>query len=272
MRLWALYGRMDLLWVLRDAGNFLMYVGTETIMSVAAVTGMWLVSERFDGIGHWSKLQVLFLLGYGATANGLIEMLFGFNFAYISRKVGRGQLDHLLVQPQPLWLALLTEGFVPFTGAAMLLPGGTLLAWSIHALAIPITPGWLVLLLLSLLASMFVAMGFQYLWGSLAFWAPRSAEEINSSTARLLTELKALPLDGLSAGLTAGLLTALPVGFVAWYPCRALLGLSPQPWALWVTPLAALLFSMLASLTFNRGLAHYRKTGSQRYLPWGHRS
>src|SRR5579871_4309017 len=103
LRLWALYGRMDLLWVLRDAGNFLMYVGTETIMSVAAVTGMWLVSERFDGIGHWSKLQVLFLLGYGATANGLIEMLFGFNFAYISRKVGRGQLDHLLVQPQPLW-------------------------------------------------------------------------------------------------------------------------------------------------------------------------
>jgi ABC-2 type transport system permease protein len=272
LRLWALYGRMDLLWVMRDAGVFLMFTLSETIMNVAAITGMWLLAERFEGIGHWSRLQVLFLLGYGATANGMMDALFGYNVAYISRKVGRGQLDHILVQPQPIWLALLTEGFVPFSGAALLLPGIALLTWSIHALAIPITAGWLALLLLNLLASMSVALAFQYLWGSLAFWAPRSAEEINSSTARLLMELKSFPLDGLSATLAAGLLTALPVGFVAWYPCRALLGLSPQPFAVWATPLAALAFAALSALMFGRGMAHYRRTGSQRYLPWGHRS
>jgi ABC-2 type transport system permease protein len=272
LRLWALYARMDLLWVLRDARTFMLYVIPETIMNVAAVTGMWLLAVRFDGIGHWSRLQVLFLLGYGATAGGLLEVLFGFNVAYISRKLGRGQLDHILIQPQPIWLALLTEGFVPFTGAALVLPGVSLLIWSIHALAIPATPVWLAVLLLDLLASMSVALAFQFLWGSLAFWAPRAAEEISSSTARLLLELKPFPLDGLGAALTGGLLSALPVGFVAWYPCRALLGLSTQPWAIWITPMAAFGFASLAGLIFSRGLMHYRTTGSQRYLPWGHRS
>ena len=39
----------------------------------------------------------------------------------------------------------------------------------------------------------------------------------------------------------------------------------------WVTPVAALLFSLLATLLFQRGLKHYGRTGSQRYTDFGHR-
>ena len=68
------------------------------------------------------------------------------------------------------------------------------------------------------------ALSISFFWGSLAFFAPRAAEEINTPLVRLFDHLKLFPLDGLSGVMLNGLLTVVPVGFVAWYPCRALLG------------------------------------------------
>jgi ABC-type uncharacterized transport system permease subunit len=81
-----------------------------------------------------------------------------------------------------------------------------------------------------------------------------------------------LPLDGRPAGALAGLLAFVPAGFVAWYPSRVLLGLAIGPWDWLVPPLAALLFVGLGAGIFARGLDHYGRTGSSRYLTWGHRS
>ena len=77
--------------------------------------------------------QVLFMLGYATVVSGLMNMFFGYNVLFISRRLGRGQLDHTLIQPQPIWLSLLTEGFMPFSGSPMLLPGIALMVWSAPA-------------------------------------------------------------------------------------------------------------------------------------------
>jgi len=67
------------------------------------------------------------------------------------------------------------------------------------------------------------------------------------------------------------MLTVLPVGFVAWYPARALLGLDPSRWSSWMTPLAALIFALVTSWIFQKGMHYYGRTGSQRYSSLGHR-
>ncbi len=272
LRLWGLYARMDLLWVARDVRMFMIWTFTDSVMNVASITAMWLLAERFDGIGHWSKLQVLFMLGYGATVTGLIDTFCGYNVSFISRRLGRGQLDHTLIQPQPIWLSLLTEGFVPFSGSAILLPGIALLIWAARTLRLPHGFSWNLLLAVSLLSSVTVMLSFQFLWGSLAFWAPRSAEEISSSTMRLMSQLKSYPLDGIGAALLGGMLSLLPVGFVAWFPCRALLGLQRTEWSMWGTPLAAVVFAITAGWVWKRGLIHYGRIGSQWYSDRGHRS
>ncbi len=272
LRLLWLYGRLDLLWVTRDMRTFLSWTLSEIVISLASVTGMWLLSERFLGIGVWTRPQVLFLLGYAATVSGLTELLFGYNVAMISRRIGRGQLDHTLIQPQPLWLSLLTEGFVPISGSLVVLPGVGLMLWGLHRLPIHITLIWILWLMLSLAASVGVALAYQFVWGSIAFWAPRSAEEINTSTSRLVDQLKPYPLDGLGIAMTGGLLSVLPIGFVAWMPCHALIGLSVSPYVLWATPIAALVFGLLAAGLFRLGMRHYGRVGSQRYSPFGHRN
>lgn len=271
LRLWRMYAALDLAFVAADIKLVLIYLSSDTITNMAAVTGMLLLAERFAGIGAWSKPQVIFMLGYATTVSGLMNTFFGYNVLLISRRIGRGQLDHTLVQPQPLWLALLTEGFMPISGSAMLLPGVGLLVWGLVGTSLPITVGWLALLAASLLASCIIVLAFAFSWGSLAFWAPRAAEEVSSSANTLLDQLKAFPLDGVGALLLGGLVTVVPVGFVAWYPCRVLLGIDQTPGAAWVTPLAALVLSTLTVFFFRKGMQRYVRTGSQRYSSLGHR-
>jgi ABC-2 type transport system permease protein len=271
IRLWGLYASMDLLYILRGPQVALFYYFSDFLLGVAAVTATFLLAERFDGIGTWTKPQVLFMLGYALLVRGIIDVFFNYNMAFISRRIGRGQLDHLLIQPQPLWRAMLTEGFAPVTGSGMLLPGVVLLIFSSTQLQLPATAAWYALLGVDLLASVAVVLAFEYAWGSLAFWGPRAAEEINSNTWRLLVQLSPFPLDGISGLALASMLTVVPVGLVAWYPTRVLLGLDAPPWAPLLLPAAAIVAMACASWIFTRGLRHYRHTGSTRYLAYGHR-
>lgn len=271
LALWGIAARLDLMWVARDLPTALAITAADIILVLAQVTGTFLLAERFNGIGVWSVPQLIFMLGYALLMTRIPDMFFNFNVSFISRRIGRGQLDHTLIQPLPLWMALLTDGFTPFDGALANVPGIALLLWAGIQLHLAVTPTWLGLFILNLFASVVIGLAFTYIIGSLAFWAPRAAEEINSSSWKLLSQLKQFPLEGVSPVLLGGLVTAVPVGLLAWYPSRALLGLNHTPYAVYITPLAAVVFAALAVVVFRKGLAEYARTGSQRYLALGHR-
>jgi ABC-2 type transport system permease protein len=133
------------------------------------------------------------------------------------------------------------------------------------------SPAWYVLFGVDVIASLAVVLAFEYIVGSLAFWAPRAAEEINSSSWRLITQLSPFPLEGLSGWALGSLLTVVPVGLVAWYPARVLLSIGATPAESALLAAAAGVLVALAVWIFNRGLRHYGRTGSTRYLDYGHR-
>lgn len=270
-RLWKLYAWMDLTWVTQDPFTFLGYLVSDVLTNLTVVVATLLLAERFDGIGTWSREQVVFMLGYAILGHGLLDGFFGFNVAFISRRIGRGQLDHVLVQPQPFWLALLSEGFMPFSGLTTAVPGILLMVLAGQRLSLVISPVWLGLLLVNVASSVGVMLAFSFLWGSLAFWSPRGAEEISSSAVRMIDQLRPFPLDGVAPLLLGGLLTVVPAGFVAWYPTRALVGIGPPFPAALVTPGAALAFLVLTILVYRKGMQQYGHTGSQRYHSMGHR-
>jgi ABC-2 type transport system permease protein len=267
-----MYAWLDLMWVTRSFRHFAVYYVADALINVATVSAMLLLAERFDGIGAWSKWQIIFMLGYGLLATSLLDMFFGYNVRFISRRLGRGQFDHTLIQPQPVWMALLSDGFNPFGASSSVIAGLAILGWSAGYVSLSISAGWLALFVLNLLASGAIMLSVNFAWGSLAFWAPRATEEITTSLANLFDQLKAFPLDGLGGALLGGMLSVMPVGLVAWYPCRSLLGLDTNPAGGFVTPLAALAAGALAALIFTKGMRHYERTGSQRYRAMGHRS
>ncbi len=271
-RLWRVYAYLDFMWMTRDLRYFLIIAISDVMMTLGMITGMLLLAERFNGIGAWSKDEMLFLLGYSSLVRGFINVFFGFNIFHISRRVGRGQLDHTLIIQQPLWLSFLTEGFTPCQSSLTLFPGIVLLVWSSHQLHLHIGAGWLASLGVQLLSSTVLMIAFAFLCGSVAFWAPRAGEEINSSIDRAIEGLKVFPLDGVGPLLLTGLTTVFPIAFLSWYPSRILLGIEHHPWGSWLTPLVAGICATLAAGIFSRGLRYYVNTGSQRYYDRGHRS
>ncbi len=270
-QLWGVYARMDFLLMTRDFRTFATWALSDTVLNFASITGMLLLAQRFGGIGGWTVAQVFFLLGYSALVDGVIAIFFSYNVAFLSRRLGRGQFDHTLIQPVPIPLALLTEGFSPMFGIPTTIPGICLLYYSLSALHLVTSVGWWLWFGINLLASVAVVMAFQVGWGSLAFRAPRAAEELSSSTMQLINQLKSYPLDGIGGWLMGGLLSALPLGFVTWLPSLALLGMQHSPFALLQTPLAGLLFMAIAIRVFQKGLRYYERIGSQRYSQFGHR-
>jgi ABC-2 type transport system permease protein len=272
LRRWRVQAYLDFMWMTRDFKFFFINVVADFILSLSGVVAVFLLAERFSGIGMWSRDQVVFMLGYAAVVEGTLEMFCSYNVLHISRRIGRGQLDHTLVQPQPLWMALLTEGFMPFSGFWGLLAGIGISAWAFSGLDMAFSLGWWLCYAGHLLSSCLVIISFSYLWSTLAFWSPLGAEEISSEAVAFTRQLKSFPLDGVHPLLVKGLLSVVPVGFVAWYPSRVLLGIDAGSGSLWTTPLFAGALSLVALIAFKKGLDHYGQTGSQRYVRWGHRS
>jgi ABC-2 type transport system permease protein len=266
-----MYAKLDLMWLLRDWKTCLTICASELIVNLGSFLGIVLLAERFNGIGEWSKPHILFFLGYGLLVRGILETFFNNQIALISRRIGRGQLDHILIQPNPLLFALLTEGFIPFTGCWSLLFGIGLSTYAIITLRISIHLAWIGIYLVSIASSSVLILSISFIIGSVAFWSPAESEEISAETTDLLFRLSVFPLDGMFHGVRMLLITILPVGLIAWHPSRYLLGLeSKMSSALWTPFLAGILF-LLAIGVFTKGMTYYVERGSQRYSRLGHR-
>ena len=270
LRLLGASTRMNVARILRTRGQAIAHTVTDFIWHSGGMLAPILVAVRFGHIGPWPAEAIVFMLAYGTIVSSLMDAL-GDSPFYLSRRIGRGQLDHFLVQPQPLWRTLLTDGFTPFDFWPTLTIGIVLLVWSIGPLRVPVTPGWLGLLGVSLLASIVVQTAFLYAWGCLAFWAPRGAEDISTAAGSLIGEVS-FPLDPVPRALQVVLISAVPSGLLSWLPSRALLRLpGTGPMDIWLTPLAAVVLGALALALFRLGLGRYRRTGSRRYSEHGHR-
>ena len=271
-RLYVLYGKMDWNFLMRDKRMGFITFFCEWIYSFSSVTGIALLAVRFDGIGGLNADEILWLLGFFMMADGATYMLLGgYNVLHISRRVGRGQVDHMLIQPVPLWMQLLTEGFMPFSGSSGFLSGVALTVFASHRLQLPATPGWLILLLGYMLARMAVAAGCSFIAGTAAFYKPVACEELSSVTLDALNAAGKFPMISLPEWLQAVFSTLLPVSLMAYLPSMILLGKIDAPMTC-IWPFAAgAAFVSFAGLIFRKGLKHYAAHGCPRYKEMGHR-
>lgn len=272
LSLYGIYAKMDLAWLMRDRIFACLAILSDLASNLASVTGIFLLAWRFGEIGGMNKYEVLFMLSYGTMVSGLFQMFFsGNNTGYISRRIGRGQLEHMFIQPVPLGAQLLCEGFIPFSGSSSLFCGIFLMWISCGKLSLALPPWWIISLAGNLLVSVWIIIALSYLVSSIAFYAPAQAEELSSFVIDSCSYLSTFPLSGMPLYLKLPLLTVLPAGLLGWFPTMVLLG-KPHIFLPAAFPaLAAVLFSILAAYLFKKGLRFYVKKGINRYSSAGHR-
>jgi ABC-2 type transport system permease protein len=273
-RILGLYGiaaKMDLAWLLRDTKYAIAIIFADLISNLATVSSVFLLSVRFGGIGGMSSGEVLFMMAYSTMVTGIFIMFGAANNIHVSRIIGRGQLEHMFIQPIPLKVQLATIGFAPFTGGTNFIVGTILMVIAALRLEIRVTPLWAGLLFAFLLATMTTIIARSYLVSSMAFYSPVAAEEISWKAIEGTWLLSTFPLSGMPVFVQIPLITILPEGLMAWFPSLCLLGRPPLGLGAYYPMLYAIILATVAAAIFRKGLNYYVKRGSNRYLPYGFR-
>ena len=267
----AISAKMDLAWLLRDTKMALTTIAADLLANISTVSGVFLIAARFGGIGGMSVDEVLFMMAYSTLGTGIFMLFSSNNNIHISRIIGRGQLEHLFIQPLPLGVQLTTSGFSPFTSGSNFITGVILTAIAVGRLNLRVTFTWAAALAAHLLTTLTIIVARSYLVSSAAFYAPVAAEEISHTAIDGTWFLSTFPLSGMPLYVQIPLLTALPEGLMAWFPALCLLGKPPLGLTAYYPMAFALLISTAAALTFRKGLRHYVQKGSNRYVPYGFR-
>ncbi len=273
LKLYAIHAKIDLAWLMRDTKYAFINIIADVISSVASVSGIFLLAMRFEGIGGMQKFEVLFMMGYITCVTGIFQLFFSMNnVGHISRRIGRGQLEHMFIQPVPFKWQLATEGFIPFTGSSNLFCGIAIVAFAIAKLGIAPPVWWYLSFVSYLIVSTAIIITQSYLISSLAFYAPSAMEEISTLVIDDLGSLSNYPLSGMPKWLSLPLITVLPYGLLGWLPSMVLLGKAPFNLA-HILPFIVLGTLFLITLfIFKKGFKHYVTTGSNRYTSIGFRN
>ena len=269
-RLYGQYAKMDLLWLLRDTRYFLLQLVSDAVTGICTITGVLLLSVSFGDFSGMSQEEILFMMGYSVFLDGIYTVFFiGNNTSMVSRIIGRGQLDHIMIQPVPLWTQLLAQGFSPFSGSPLLILGTGLSWYGAVRAGVAISPGWVLLFLFYSACSCLIMLSFLYLLSCTAFYSPAAAEEIAGTVRDLFSSLKTYPLGKMNGTVRGIFLTLIPIGLASWLPSLILLRTGGKG-GIYIPAAAAVLFTV-ALLFFKKGLKHYVLHGSPRYTGFGHR-
>lgn len=270
--LYGLYAKMDLAWLLRDKTFASLAILADTISNLSAVTGVFLLAWRFDGIGGMNKYEVLFMLSYTTIITGIFQTFCsGGNTGHISRRIGRGQLEHMFIQPMSLPKQLITEGFIPFSGSSNIISGSVIMVIATTNLGLTLPWWWILSLLGNFVVTIAIILGQSYLASSITFYAPVQAEEISSYVIDSFGYISTFPLSGMPLYLQLPLITIIPTGLLAWFPTLALFGKAPFGLSAWYPLIFAIIIWFFATFFFRKGLKYYVKKGINRYHSMGHR-
>lgn len=278
IRLYRQYAKMDLLWFLRDTRYFFIQLVSDVVSGGCTIAGVCLLSANFKDFSGMTQNEILFMMGYALFIDGIYMVFFmGNNTGMISRIIGRGQLDHIMIQPVPLWVELLAQGFSPVSGSPIMIFGIGLTAYGAISADLPINALIILQFLFYSICSIVIVMSFIYLISCSAFYAPAAAEEIAGVGKELFSSLKTYPLGNMKGFQKHIFLSLIPVGLCAWFPSTLLIKagkygleavLVPEAFYL---PIAAAIFSLIAIITFKKGMKYYETYGSPRYSGFGHR-
>jgi ABC-2 type transport system permease protein len=171
-------------------------------------------------------------------------------------------------------MQVMTQGFTPFSGNAHFACGIVLAVAASRQLGVTFSLLRVLTMGICLISSCLIMASVIWIFSCLAFYAPAATEDIAEVIHLLFITTKPYPLGGVGGVLQIFLCSAFPIGLTAWFPSLYLLDkpvLEGRFSSLYFLLIILLMFSLLATFTFRKGLKHYAKNGSPRYTGFGHR-
>ena len=238
-------------------GTFALQVVFMVLNNLAFFLFWWLLMRRVPVIRGWELADVQLLFGIVAAAFGLALAVAG-GVRDLGRLIDEGELDTLLVRPQPVLLhawGLRSQA----SGFGDLLSGLGFIIWSGHVSwsAMPS-----VALIVVISALLFIASGTVFF--SLAFWLGK-VDTLARQLWELLVTFSLYPEPLFGGAMRLILFTLIPAGWVGWVPVRLIREMSFGTLVLLAG--AACAYTLIAIVVFSHGLRRY--SSGSRFATFG---
>jgi ABC-2 type transport system permease protein len=237
--------------------NFLTAVATDIVWIIIEFSLFSVIYSNVKQLSGWTLHQVYFFLGVFFASDALFTIFFQRNFWNFSDLVNKGELDILLTKPVPAVFLVLSRWMNLSAALDIFLGLGIMIHYGPDA---GFQGGWKWLLvgfwlLLGLTTAVLVRFAFS-IW---VFWTDRSW-----AISRLYYQFFQIATkpDSIYPNLLRYvILSALPFGFIASVPARALLyGLSGIEYIALGSVLVV--FTAFNVVMWNRGLRRYQSASS----------
>lgn len=262
----ALYGRLVGAQVrsqMQYRTSFLLLAVGSFAANVIEFAAVVILFRQISQLAGWSLYEIGLLYGLSAVAFATAEFI-GSSLDDFQLRIVQGTFDRVLTRPRGAFLQVLAEELA-LRRLGRVAQGVLVLILALQGLAIAWTPDKLAVLALALLSGTAIFFAVFVLGAAFCFWTVQGKEatHILSYGGNMLTSY---PLEVYEGWLRRFVTFIVPLAFVTYYPALYLLD-RPDPLGLpgWVrlgSPVAALLFGILARWAWTSGVRRYQSTGS----------
>jgi len=253
-RLWVRASRAyPVSWALLVVGGFLI-TGIDFV-------GIWILFQNVTDLGGFDLHEVAFLYGGTGVAFAVADLFVG-RIERLGQMIRLGRLDQMLVRPVPLLVQVCADEFA-LRRVSRIAQAAVVLGWA--CTFVDWTPSRVLITVLMLVAASVIFVAVFVGLACIQFWTIDSAEVANAFTYGGNT-VTSYPLTIFPSEVLKAMTFVLPLAFVNWYPSLYVLGhedpLGYPDWTQWLSPVVAVLFTVVALLAWRAGVRSYQSTGS----------
>lgn len=223
---------------------------------------VWLILDRFKGIGSWSISEVIVLWAILQLTYTLSAPFFFHSAGRLEEHINKGNLDYYLVQPLHPLINLIARNF-SWTYSSQVIMSLVVLCFALNASGFDWSISKVSFLLLTIIGGIgFYAFTF-LLGGALSFRWIHSGRSIGGNI-RWLMDLTQYPINIYPKALQAFLTFVIPAAMLNYYPAIYLLGKEDYiflPFLPMISPIIEIGLGIIGLKLFWRGLDYYQSGG-----------
>lgn len=263
LRLYLRYISISFKAQMQYKASFVLQMVGHLFATAIGFFGIWALFSRFSSIGTWTLAEVALFYGMVNVSFACADAV-ARGFDVFGKLIKNGDFDRLLLRPRSTVLQLLGTEFT-LKRMGRFSQGLIVMGWSLATLQISLTlqTGWL--LVASLIGSIALFMAIVVMQATLTFWTIESLEIMNILTYGGV-ETAQYPFSIYSQWFQRFFTFFIPLTCVSYFPLLAVLGkasvFSVPVWFCYISPIAGILFLLMALRLWKVGERYYCSTGS----------
>jgi len=224
----------------------------------AAFVAVWAITQAIGDIGGWNFHDLMLIFGIFIIISAINQMFLDGIWNIGNVYVRRGNLDHLLTRPLPVFIQVICQRME--IGAFFLALAGVLLVgYSLSMLGVAISFSAVMMIIFFVICGVAISSSLYLIANSTNFWLVQGNEI--ADLVQLFQEFSRYPMGVFPTGIRLIFTLIMPFAFATYYPASILTGRMPIQAMLFVA-LVAVACITVAAIVWRKGVRSYNGTGS----------